>query len=85
MQAVSSVNGLRTRPTATTRDPLNYTYPLLNCNKQKLKNKRTVAQMVTDISQEHPASSFYSEDETSTFLRNASKPNHIPDYTMSSP
>jgi len=43
----------------------------------------TVVQLVTNISEEHPAFSFYDEDETSMFLRNDGRPNNIQGFTVS--
>jgi hypothetical protein len=74
MQAVSPINSLRTPHAVTTRDPLTRTYLVINCNKQRFfRRKVIVAQLVTNISEEHPASSFYNEGETSMFLRNDGK------------
>ena len=83
MQVVSPINGLRTPHAITTRNPLTRTYLVINYNKQRFfRRKVIVAQLVTNISEGHPASSFYNEGETSMFLRNYGRHNNIQGFTV---
>jgi hypothetical protein len=62
MQAVSLFNSLRTPPSVT-GDPNTRTYLLTNHKKKRFFRREVIiALLVTNISEGHPASSFYNDD-----------------------
>jgi len=86
MQAVSPNNSLRTTHAVTTRDLLTRTYLIINHKKQRFfRRKVIVAQLVPNISEGHPTSSFYNEGKTSMFLRNDGRPNNTQGFIVLSP